>query len=430
MASAAARVPDVSAVRASSAAAATAPDVPGFIDGEPSYVAMVRASPPLHRAFVASAALQCACIVTERVFILSQNQRALAGDDIALREAVWFCVVIVVSSLFVCYFAVHSMLMVNRAEMAAFVVTAGILLSRLASEFAGRTEECDDEAAARACGIFLGVSIFFVAASMAFFASMYRDLAWKRYKALGAVMATARVYFLYELFAAVRMLDVQFSLITLITSVVFLAGAPAAGPLAAPALGATLALCVAEALWERAGDAFVKTESRRALGVFWALSALLPAFVVVMLVEVAASPQLASRANPASTLRFHVLAMALLAVAARAASVVVSVLLFRHFGPDYVALRRVIERDRARFTRGRVAKRAPAAPAAALNPLAVLDAEAPAGAAAGAAAAAPAGAAAAPAPAPTKSGRELPAQAPFVAPSAATAVSEWAARRA
>ena len=333
-----------------------------------SYFDMIRASPPVHRAFVVTAALQCFCILFERVYILSQNARAFEKDaDIPLREALWFFIVIAFSAVFVFYFAVHSMLETNTYEMIAFFVSSVVLLARLISEYAGRTDECVGDSASNVCAGFLGVALIFVSAGLVFFFLMYRDLVYKRYKALGSKMYAHKAYLRFELFSAVRKLDFQFSLITLITGVTFFIGAP--GPFALPAFIVNILLFGVELVWERAGVTALKSESRWHLALFWALSPLLPAFILILGVETITTGQLFSRAATGSSLRPHILAMGGLALAARTASVVMSILLARSFGPDYVALRRILEGDRktafSRATRRDYEKAAKEAAAAA-----------------------------------------------------------------
>jgi len=222
-------------------------------------------------------------------------------------------------------------------------------------------------------------------------------------------MTQHATYLRFELFSALRKVDVQFSCIALVTGLVFFPGAP--GPYANAALGATVALFVVELVWERAGNAGIARESARALALFWALSLPLPAFIVALMAEAAGPNALFSRAAQGTALREHILALGAGALVTRAATVAASVALFRDFGPAYVDLRRILEGDRkAAFARGRVIARQGA------------RAPAPAGAGAGA------GAAAEPAAAPGLVAVENPAAgAGEGAPSAASAVQEWAA---
>jgi hypothetical protein len=333
--------------------------------------------------------------------------------------------------------------------MTAFFFSSLILVTRLSLEYANKSDECDGATGYAVCAAFLSIALFFIIVAAGFTISMYRDLKWKRYKALGASSATHRIYAMYERFSAVRKLDFQFSLLTLVTGVCFFAAAPEAGPLAVPALGVNVALFVVELAWEHLGDYGVKRESRAMLGGFWALSGLLPAYIIGVLIENARDGRLFSLAVSRSV-RLTIFLIGIVNIVIRLATVLISVLLFRRFGPDFVPLRRIIEGDKnSKFDRARVARRLDARAATdggiemqpragaggavvAANPLAALASAAPADAApAGAAATVAAAAAAAPAAPGSSVWRNLDAGGDGGAGAggaSAAAVSDWAAR--
>lgn len=328
-----------------------------------SYLDMIRTSPRHHQAFTVCVALQFVTIFIERTFIFATDPYAFS-DTQELRRALWFYLVIMLSAFFVSYFAVHSMLTTNAYEMSAFFFSSMILVTRLSLEYASRTDECVGSTGYAVCAAFLSIALFFIIVAAGFTISMYRDLKWKRYKALGASSATHRIYELYERFSAVRKLDFQFSLLTLVTGLCFFVDAPSIGPYGVPALAANVALFFVELVWELAGDYGVKRESRALLGVFWALSGLLPAYIIFLAVEDRSDGRLFSLVTSAST-RYTIYLISIINIVLRVVTVAVSVLLFRRFGPDFVPLRRVIEGDKnSKFNRARVAKRADARNAA------------------------------------------------------------------
>ena len=321
------------------------PQAPSQLAADPepptTYLTLLRNSPRHHQAFFLSVALQIVCIVTERLWLFAATDLA---DGAKLRQAVWFLLILVLSTLFVGYFAVHSVLQTNAVETAAFFIASLLLLSRLAVEFFNRADECDTAQTQAVCAAFLGLSTFFIIAAMCFTGTMFRDLEWKRYKAIGAEVGTRRMYKLYELFSAVRKLDLQFSLIALVTGLVFFVRNPA-GDIATYALVANVALFGVEVAWERLGARGIKDESARALYGFWALSALLPSAIIAVAADaVSGGDVLLREASP--SVRTTIAVMGALAVVNRIATVACSVALFYNFGPNYVGLRRIIMGDR------------------------------------------------------------------------------------
>lgn len=358
-----------------------------------AYYGLLRSSPPRHQAFAALIAAQMLLLIAERVFLFSDSFAALATLD-ARREAVWFLLIIILSAGFVGYFALHAVVETNGFELAAYAVSSLLLLVRVGVEFANRADECGGGRGAL-CGVFFGLALLCILGALGLAWGMREDLRWRRSKALGLNVETNRIYRFYELFSALRKLDIQFSLITLLTGFVFFVGAPNAGPHADLAIGLLVALVAVEAAWDYLGARGVKREDARCLAAFWALSAMTPLALCAVGVETAVAGRLLSAASSASV-RWTIFAMALFSLLCRAATVAVSVLMYRSFGPSYVLLRRIIEGDRqAQFRRGRAAKpeAAGAGTRVAENPLAAagVGGAAPA-AAAGVAGAAPAAA--------------------------------------
>ena len=317
-----------------------------------SYWDLLRRAPRSHKLFIALACVQCFCIVLERVWLLSLTNLATEAQR---REAVWFFVVVLVSIAFVLYFAVHGVLQTNAFEMVAFLLASMFLLLRLVLEFATNSEECGVAANRSTCLAFIVLACAFMAAAMAFSVKMYRDLQWTRYKAIGSAVDTRRMYRYFEAFSALRKLDVQFSLIVLVTGVSFFLSVSSVdlGPAAAPLSYTCVALFAVELVWERLGDIGVKRESVWHLVGFWALSWMLPAFIIAVIVETVTSGRLLALAVD-NSVRWIVGVMAALALLNRAATVAATVVLYRNFGPSYVALRRIIEVDRKEaFSRSR-----------------------------------------------------------------------------
>jgi hypothetical protein len=343
---------DLPAARAASAASAARRDGDG--DGRVTYLTLIRNSPIHHRMFIAVVALQCVTILVERVWLFALAATQDKGDVSSFRQAAYSLAVILVSVVSVGYFAVHAVLTTNAFEMAAFFWASLMLVVRLAIAFANSNEaqECSEDGEAVCIG-FLVAACVFIAIALGFTLTMYHDLEWKRYKAIGADVATRRMYRLYELFSAVRKLDLQFSAVTLVTGLVFFIEANP-GSADEIAVGLNVALFAVELVWERLGVIGVRNENAPLLYAFWAMSWLLPAFIIYVALNAYVNDQLLVFAKLPSV-QVTIAIMAGLAILNRVATVAVSILLFTKFGPEYVGLRRIIMSDRhGKFNRGRV----------------------------------------------------------------------------
>ena len=217
-----------------------------------------------------------------------------------------------------------------------------------------------------------------------------QDLKWKKYKAIGADPGTRKLYLRYELFSALRKVDLQFSTILLVTGVVFFLDSTdvAAGLvpnillfrtfcrmcLSLMALNlwmvvlaglewtelldemvrtldfASSSMCllcvlvcmcacmclsgnllvsersVVELLWEYMGVTGVKLESKPRMYCFWVLSACLPIFVITVFIESASANQYFNGLKRSSE-EVTVIVFAGAAIVSRVATVLASVLL-------------------------------------------------------------------------------------------------------
>jgi hypothetical protein len=125
----------------------------------------------------------------------------------------------------------------------------------------------------------LAINIAFNGIHWYLYCRMAQDLRWTRYKAIGADPTVRRVYQRYELFSAMRKLDVQFSLIILVTGLVFMSDSVDT----LPGLIPNIILFLIEIVWERIGVLGVQGESAAYLFAFWGLSLCLPAFILAVI---------------------------------------------------------------------------------------------------------------------------------------------------
>ena len=71
------------------------------------YWALYQLLPPLHKRFLSIVLLQCAYVLFERIYVLVTDYDS--GD----RSSIWFFIVILVSLVYIFYFAFHAILHVN-----------------------------------------------------------------------------------------------------------------------------------------------------------------------------------------------------------------------------------------------------------------------------------------------------------------------------
>lgn len=273
-----------------------------------------------------------------------------------VRDAAFFFGVIVISTLFSGYYGIHSVLSVNYMELAAYRVLTLWLLIRLCVEYYGRadTAECRDLRGSITCLAFLcvGAALNVLTIGITFF--MLNDLRWKRYKAVGADVDTQIMYRRFELFSAVRKVDLQFSLVTLFTGLVY-CSFNLTDVTAQYTLGANVALIAIEGLWEWLGDTGVKGENDTRMYLFWGLSVFLPSFIVNVAIDAFTDNSILRLASTPAV-RITIGVFGLLAVVNRILTVGCSILLYRAFGTErYAGLRRIFEGGRMqKFGRGRM----------------------------------------------------------------------------
>jgi len=267
-----------------------------------------------------------------------------ADPEVAYRQAAWLCAVVWVTGMFAAYFGIHAILSSNPFELLTFFVTALALIIR---NLVG-LEECrvDESAgmtvgASVACYTLMGASGTVCLACMLLVRAMFVDLSWAKYKAIGAEKLTRLMYRRYEVFCAVQKLDLQFSVITLLTGLIFFTFG---GVTAHVATGINVALFVVELVWERAGAAAVHNQDRNAMYLFWGLSVFLPAFIINVAVQWESLLQFAAANSGASSgaIWGTIVAFAFAAIANRAVTVYLSVVLYMCFGENYRGLARIL----------------------------------------------------------------------------------------
>jgi hypothetical protein len=214
---------------------------------------------------------------------------------------------------------------VQAFELTAFLVASIAMLARIVVEFTQRSKSCAGNGAV--CIVMLVITISFNVVHWVMYSRMVDDLKWKKYKAIGADPKTRHMYLRYELFSALRKLDLQFSVILLVTGVVFFSDSEDATPGLVP----NVLLFLVELVWERVGLDGIKFEDSRRMILFWALSALLPMFVVAIGIESASSSKLFQSLRTSSETA-TIIVFAVVAVISRILTVASSVVLFHEFG--------------------------------------------------------------------------------------------------
>lgn len=289
----------------------------------------------------------------ERVVLLGFGIDSSHGDPDLTRHAVWFFSIVLITAAFAALNGLHAVLTVNAYELLVFFCTSLLLAVRLIVDYVNRSDECAGDSASVCLG-FLVVALAFTAAGMGLTVIMYSDLRWKRYKAIGANVHIRRLFMRYELFSALKSLDVQNSAIMLVTGLIFFAGLDT--ELTKLAFGLNIALFVVEIAWERLGSVGVRIESRGRMIGFWALSVFLPAFLIWVAVSGGQGQSLIALVSSSRSMLATMAIFAAISILNRAVTVALSIGLYRDFGEQYRGLRRLLEGpDRLRrFNRGRL----------------------------------------------------------------------------
>jgi len=231
----------------------------------------------------------------------------------------------------------------NYFEMLAYMASSLILLLRLASEALNSANECTiEKGTAAGCFVFFSLQIVCIGSGLILSHSMATDLKWKRYYFLGTLVSTQQIYRTYELFIAVLRLDIQCSIIILLTGLVYFSS-PNAGPYGGGALAATVIMGFLEFIWERLASLAVRGENSKAMFAMWALSPWLPVSILVAATVPATNPLFSDLSN--KVIYSAVVASCVLFVVFRGLTLFLSIRLYARFGPSYVPLLRLLQAD-------------------------------------------------------------------------------------
>ena len=314
---------------------------------------LVRALQWPHQLFIALVLVQCVYIVCERIVQLALFVDFVDGDTPTTRAALWFFGIIVIAVFFVAYYAVHAMLTVNLIELIVFRVLTAWLLVRVVVGYATSSGDCTS-AAKLTCLGFLAVEVTFNVVTMGLSVSALKDLQWKRYKAIGAETRTRALYAQYERFSAFRKVDIQFSIVTFYTVILYTAMSFTRSRTAVFAFGASIALVPIEIAWDALAKLAIKKADPYYVYVFWALSVFLPVFICSMAWDV--THDNGALTDATSEVLVTVAVFSALALVNRVGTVVSSVFLFRAFNsPQFPVLQRILSGSRVgEFQRSRL----------------------------------------------------------------------------
>ena len=227
------------------------------------YYSIIQHSPWYHQLFV--------LLVVAQLFFTAVERSVLLSLHTPSTDSLYYFGLLVISAAFALYYGIHSIIAVSYMELAAFRIVTFFLLLRIIIEYLNQEEECSSGIGAALCLTFMILSIAFNIVTFAITVWMLPDLRWKRYKAIGAEVHTQTMYRRFELFSAVRKVDLQFSIITLFTGILFCVSNLSLRT-SQFTLGANVGCFIIEGLWEVLGDRAVKREHELYMYAFWSLS--------------------------------------------------------------------------------------------------------------------------------------------------------------
>ena len=246
------------------------------------------------KTFLAVVFFHCTFLLIERVYALVYSHVSYGKDgqtdaeDVQLDE-LWMFLLMVATTMFMVWFSVESVLKANAFEVGAFFGTSFFLFVRVTADYACFMSNNREDSSVLECGtpglygaaphIMFSVSLLLNIVEWALAAAMVDDLRWTKYKAIGSDVKVRSLYRHYELYSAVRKMDLQFSSILVITALVFFSSSTADITRGLPP---TVLLLFVEVLWDRAGVRAVKQKDSWAMYAFWILSVVLPVYVIVI----------------------------------------------------------------------------------------------------------------------------------------------------
>ena len=299
-------------------------------------------------------------LLVERVYSTSYAFAAYEGrdaTDVQLDE-VWMLVMMLATAIFMTWFGIESIVKANAFEIGAYVGTSAFLMVRQLSDYACYLQNSDADSQTLNCGTpgfsiptvhtMFALTMLLNVVELVLCAIMVPDLRWTKYKAIGSDNTVRGLYKQYELFSSVRKMDLQFSVLLVITGLVFFSHKTQDQE---TGLAPTLLLALAELVWDRVGVHAIKRGDEWALYMFWALSLILPMYVSSVALVSLDNDNVyfdeLRRGQDGSDRPDRLSKVAVLAIACflnRISTVVVSYVLYREFGTEkYKALQRVFQ---------------------------------------------------------------------------------------
>jgi len=323
------------------------------------YFQKVLLSAPLsQKAFVATTLLHISLLLIERVYSTIYAYAAYAGKDatdVQLDE-VWMLTMMFATAVFMAWFGIESIVKANAFEIGAYVGTSAFLMIRQLSDYVCYLDNSSTSSETLNCGspglsiavvhILFATTTLLNVVELGLCVIMVPDLRWTKYKAIGSDNTVRGLYKRYELFSSVRKMDLQFSVLLVISGLVFFSHKTQDQE---TGLAPTALLAVTELVWDRVGVHAIKKGDEWAVYMFWALSLILPMYVssvaFVSFDNDNAYFDELRRGQDGSERPDRLTKVAVLAIACvlnRISTVVVSLLLYQDFGSDkYKALQRL-----------------------------------------------------------------------------------------
>lgn len=198
--------------------------------------------------------------------------------DEGTRTFVWFFAIVVITVVFNCIYAVQAVVLSSFVRLRLFLLASLLLIVRISVEFFGRQEVCSGAPFFAVCSTFfaLDCALFVIQVGMAFY--LQSDITWRRYKAIGSSVDQRDVYSMYEAFTACLSLDLQLSLIVLVTGFAFIS----TSRIWLVILNVVVLLL--DLVWHWLGSTGMRQQDMCRLAGFWALSVVQPAFIGLLLV--------------------------------------------------------------------------------------------------------------------------------------------------
>lgn len=280
--------------------------------------------PAVGKAFLAVVAVDILVLIACSIAVIASNPPF---------GSIFYSVLVMITSLFLTYFAADAVIQENSFQLSAFIVISLLLVLELVYHFVFDSVGRDSQKNASAVvnGLVEASLIVGMLGQMVFLGLWYfvfKSFGWRLFKRVGANAAFVSMFRQYQSFLSVLKIDVQFMINIVLLAGFFLEFQWALGVIIAVLL-MTIVLSYGVV------DFGIKQERKDIVLVFLGFSLLAPGYIIYKIIVIendTSSIRNVSGAGSATTVRSVLVTLGMLAVLCRLACLSLCVVVMRNFG--------------------------------------------------------------------------------------------------